>query len=80
MIYFIGCDISKADFYAAFEENEAALRFTNDRGGIGKFIRGLRERSYGQKDTVIGMESTGFYHLQRCFVRRKVMRSGLSIL
>ncbi len=63
MINFVGCDISKADFYAAFEENGEALRFTNDREGVESFIKHLREIVFKKKDTVIGMESTGFYHI-----------------
>lgn len=63
MLHFIGCDISKADFYAAFEENEDALKFINDREGVGVFMNQIKKKGFKKNDTIIGMESTGFYHI-----------------
>lgn len=63
MINFVGCDISKADFYAALAENEGALKFINDREGIEGFIKHLKKKGFKPYETIIGMESTGFYHI-----------------
>lgn len=60
---FAGIDISKRDFHVCFNEDGEVLIFTNDTAGIGKFIRHLKSIRYTTRNTVIGLESTGSYHL-----------------
>ena len=63
MSNFIGIDISKRDFHACFNENSGVLKFNNDTPGIKKFLRYLESQKYTLENTLIGMESTGSYHL-----------------
>lgn len=63
MSNFIGIDISKRDFHACFSEDGEVLIFTNDTIGIKKFIKHLKAVKCITNNTVIGMESTGSYHL-----------------
>lgn len=59
----IGIDISKRDFYASFSELSEPVKFGNDRTGIDEFICFLQDNGFATGNTVIGMESTGSYHL-----------------
>ena len=68
MIHFVGCDISKADFYVCLGENEVALKFNNNREGVGEFLNLLKRRKFTKSKTTIGMESTGFYHILLAFL------------
>jgi len=63
MINYIGIDISKRDFHVSFSEDTDILIFNNDTAGIGKFIKHLKSIKYTIKNTIIGLESTGSYHL-----------------
>jgi transposase len=63
MEHFIGIDISKLDFHAALDEEGEVLKFSNDRKGIGQFIRHLKKGGLCTGRSIIGMESTGPYHL-----------------
>ena len=63
MIHNIGIDISKRDFHVCFSEDGEVLIFKNDTVGIRKFIKHLKTIKCTTKNTVIGLESTGSYHL-----------------
>lgn len=63
MQYIIGVDISKKDFYACFNERDEPIKFNNDHSGIQSFIRYLGNNNYLTGNTIIGVESTGAYHL-----------------
>lgn len=63
MQHHIGVDISKKDFYACFNEQDEPIKFNNDHVGIRNFIKYLNTNQYSIHDTVIGVESTGAYHL-----------------
>ena len=63
MVNYVGIDISKRDFHAAFTEQGETVRFANDRKGINGFIRFLGDNGFMPGETAIGMESTGYYHL-----------------
>jgi len=60
---YIGIDISKNDFLACDSELAKPLKFNNNLVGINSFIRYLKKSRYTKKDTIIGLESTGSYHL-----------------
>ncbi|MFA4830897.1 MAG: IS110 family transposase [Patescibacteria group bacterium] len=63
---FVGIDVAKADFYACFDEQTESRKFNNTTLGINSFIRHLRKNNFQNTDTVIGLESTGSYHLRLC--------------
>ena len=63
MGHYIGIDISKLTFHAAMDESGAAAVFANDRKGIRRFMKMLKGGQALPADVVIGMESTGHYHL-----------------
>ena len=63
---FVGIDVSKNDFHACFEENGDSEKFANSRSGINNFISYLKRKQFKPKDTIIGLESTGSYHLRLC--------------
>jgi transposase len=63
MTNYIGIDISKHDFHACFTEGGDVIKFNNDTIGIKKFLKYLKTRKYTKKTTLIGLESTGSYHL-----------------
>jgi len=63
MTHYIGIDISKRDFHACFTEGGDVLIFTNDTTGIKKFIKYLKSIKCTTGNTIIGLESTGSYHL-----------------
>jgi len=63
MQHFIGIDISKRDFHACFSEDGKVKIFMNDPSGIKAFIRYLRSIKCATGNTIIGLESTGSYHL-----------------
>ena len=63
MTQYIGIDISKRDFHACFSEDGEVLIFTNDTTGIKKFIRHLKSIKCTTNNTLIGLESTGSYHI-----------------
>ena len=63
MIHYIGIDISKRDFHVCFKEDGEVLIFKNDTSGIKDFIIYLKCHKDIAKSTIIGLESTGSYHL-----------------
>lgn len=63
---FIGIDVAKRDFYACFDEQSESRRFNNTKPGINSFIHHLSKNNYENQNTVIGLESTGSYHLRLC--------------
>ncbi len=63
---FVGIDVAKRDFYACFDEQSESKKFNNTTVGINSFIRHLSKNSFQNQDTVIGLESTGSYHLRLC--------------
>jgi len=71
MIHYIGIDISKRDFHACFNEGGDVLIFINDTIGIKKFIKYLKSIKCTVKNTLIGLESTGSYHLPVAYLCTK---------
>lgn len=65
---YIGIDISKRDFHVCFNENDGILKFNNDVSGIKKFLKHLGSQKYTLDNTLIGMESTGSYHLPVAYI------------
>jgi len=63
---YVGIDVSKKDFYACFNENEESRKFNNTKLGVNSFLRHLSKYNFQIQDTVIGLESTGSYHLRLC--------------
>lgn len=63
---YVGIDVAKKDFYACFEEDGASRKFNNTTVGINSFLHHLGERNFNQESTLIGLESTGSYHLRLC--------------
>jgi len=63
MINYIGIDISKRDFHVCFTEDSEVLIFNNDTSGIKQFLKHLGINKYKKTNTLIGLESTGSYHL-----------------
>lgn len=63
---YVGIDVAKRDFYACFNEKTASKRFNNTALGINSFLRHLSKSNFQIQDTVIGLESTGSYHLRLC--------------
>jgi len=71
MIHYIGIDISKRDFHVCSSEGGDVLIFTNDTVGIKKFIRHLKSIKCTTANTLIGLESTGSYHLPVAYLCTK---------
>jgi len=63
MATIIGVDVSKNDFYACLEEAGTPVQFENSKAGIKKFADHLNKQGCSIKDVIIGVESTGIYHL-----------------
>jgi len=63
MTTIIGIDVSKNDFYACAKEAGASMLFSNNKSGIKRFAKYLNKEKCATKDTLIGVESTGIYHL-----------------
>ena len=63
---FVGIDVAKKDFYACFEENMESRKFNNTVAGINSFARYLNKNNFSKRQTIIGLESTGSYHLRLC--------------
>ena len=63
---FVGIDVAKKDFYACFDEQSESRKFNNTTLGINSFLRHLGKNNFQNQDTVIGLESTGSYHLRLC--------------
>lgn len=63
---FVGIDVAKKDFYACFDEQSENRKFNNTTLGINSFVRHLDKNNFHNQDTIIGLESTGSYHLRLC--------------
>lgn len=63
---FVGIDVAKKDFYACFDEQSESRKFNNTSLGINSFLRHLSKSDFQTQDTIIGLESTGSYHLRLC--------------
>lgn len=63
MTNYIGIDISKRDFHVCFSEDSEIQIFNNNTAGIKQFINYLKVNKYTKKTTILGLESTGSYHL-----------------
>jgi transposase len=58
----IGIDMSKDAFHAAFDDT-LVREYPNTEDGITQFITTAEELGYRRKQTRVGVESTGVYHL-----------------
>jgi transposase len=63
---YVGIDVSKKDFYACFDEQSESRKFNNTTLGINSFLRQLSKNNFQIQNTIIGLESTGSYHLRLC--------------
>ncbi|OGL65526.1 hypothetical protein A2753_04600 [Candidatus Uhrbacteria bacterium RIFCSPHIGHO2_01_FULL_47_11] len=63
---FVGVDVAKADFYACFDEHTESRKFNNTAAGINSFLRSLAKSNFTPDNTIVGLESTGSYHLRLC--------------
>jgi len=61
----IGIDMSKDSFHAAFSDTHVC-EFKNTEDGIASFTEAMRSLGLQKEETVIGVESTGVYHLLLC--------------
>ncbi len=66
MTNYIGIDMAKASFCASFKENQEPRQFENTSHGIDYFFKYLNEIDYQKDYTILGVESTGSYHLKFC--------------
>lgn len=67
---YIGIDMSKDTFHAAFDDEKVRI-FSNTPGGIGVFLAALSEKGAKRKETTLGVEATGPYHLLLAEVLRR---------
>jgi len=58
----IGIDMSKDTFHAAFSEGKV-LKFENTEVGIEAFMTTIEDCGFSVRETRIGVEATGVYHL-----------------
>jgi len=65
--HFVGIDVSKADFYACFNDIEPPRKFNNTSAGVRGFLSFLKARNYLPRETKIGLESTGACHYRLSF-------------
>ena len=71
MTHHIGIDISKRDFHVCFDESGEILKFNNDSIGIQFFLRQLNKLKMLPSETLLGLESTGSYHLPVAYLCTK---------
>lgn len=64
IINHVGIDMAKASFMAALNENSEPQQFNNTTQGINGFFKHLAQLDYTQGQTILGVESTGSYHLK----------------
>jgi len=72
----IGIDVSKVDFYASFNEQDQSKLFQNDKRGIKIFEKYLNKNNFKKDQTIIGLESTGIYHLP---LSHKLTQAGFTV-
>lgn len=68
---YIGVDVSKSTFDVCFGDGVPVKKFSNTEAGMRQFFRMIESRCTSQTTgeqtkTVIGVESTGIYHLLLC--------------
>ena len=68
---YIGIDVSKRDFHVCFNEHRDITKFDNSQKGIEDFLNYLLQHRFSKRNTFIGLESTGSYHLQLSFLATK---------
>lgn len=73
---YVGVDISKNDFYACFREAQEPILFQNNAKGVKIFERYLTQNNFVKDETIIGVESTGIYHLPMSF---NMSRAGFTV-
>lgn len=61
-MFTVGIDMSKKTFHAAFSDNSVII-YPNVPAGFVRLIEDFASRSYDKTQTIIGVESTGNYHL-----------------
>jgi transposase len=76
MHHAIGIDMSKASFHAALDDF-LVKKFKNSEEGIDTFIVHLSSLGCTPKETVIGVESTGVYHLLFC---TRLTKAGYAVM
>lgn len=64
---YVGVDMAKLSFYACLKEDKEEKQWDNNSKGINSFFRYLKKNDFRIDSTVIGVESTGRYHLPICF-------------
>lgn len=60
---YVGIDMAKASFMAAFDETSQPKEFENTNQGINHFFKHLNKINLKKDNTILGLESTGSYHL-----------------
>lgn len=68
---YVGIDVSKRDFHACFNGLCNIKKFDNSHDGILGFLTYLKIHKFSCLNTLIGLESTGSYHLQLSFLATK---------
>lgn len=63
---YVGIDMAKLSFYACIKEDKKAKKWNNNKTGIKLFFSHLEKQNFHKNDTVLGVESTGSYHLPIC--------------
>lgn len=63
-INFIGIDMAKTSFMVAFNESSDPQLFENTTLEIGSFFKQLVSLGFNRDNTILGVESTGSYHLK----------------
>lgn len=61
----IGIDMSKDSFHAAFDDDHIRI-YENTDEGVADFLNAAESFGMTKRSTVIGVESTGVYHLFAC--------------
>jgi len=73
---FVGIDMAKATFMAAFNETDEPRQFDNTDRGIAGLFKQLKQIGFNQTGTILGVESTGSYHLK---LSMRCQRQGYTI-
>ncbi len=68
---YVGIDMAKLSFYACLKEDKDEKKWNNNVTGINSFFRYLKRNDFDIDNTVIGVESTGSYHLPVCFQSKR---------
>ena len=68
---YVGLDMAKLSFYACLKEDERSKKWNNNKVGIKSFFRHLENNDFKKNNTILGVESTGSYHLPVCVACRE---------